>query len=688
MKKNTLVIFALIIVILSTTLIAFADGSDEFTKVYIDGKETTVRKINILVNGKPIESDVPSILYQERTLVPIRFVANYLNAEIEWKQETKEAIIKTADKEIILKINSSTAVINGEEKQIPYNVPAKLANNSRTMVPLRFISEALDFDVNWIQESWTGTIDFKHQKVKDISIENKGDAYASIIVNTTGMVSHEDIYLEEPYRLVIDIPNTKLDINNKLISESKGVYSLDVDTYPVKKVRVSQFATNPDVTRLVFDLDDYYSYDVEPLVDDSGLKISFINKVDGVRLDNIDGKDAIVVNSTCFTKYNVFRLNSPDRMVVDLLNSKLVSDTYNYGVNSDIIKGIRMSQFKPDALYNENDKIVRIVFDIYEEAKKPNLFISNQDGNMIVYVEDKISKYISYKKDKSDSPYIKVNLEKKVSYDLEYDESNKSMEITVDKRYLDVPEGMLIIKDDLIDNILIRESDKKKIMTVSFEDNVIYDVKSSSRDDEIYITFIDTVKKYGDKLIVIDPGHGGKDPGATSPTTKVYEKDLNLRVALMLNERLKELGFKTLMIRDDDTYVGLYERAGIANRNDGDLFISIHHNYNDKKDISGVQVYYCPAYESEVKEDDNYPLSKRLMEELLNELDAVDKGIIRKPEFVVTRETKMVAALIELGFLSNPEEEKKLHSEKYQKKEVDAIANGIVRYFEEVVFLK
>lgn len=688
MKKKILVIYILIITVLFLTLIAYAEENDEFTKVLIDGKEQEVRKINILVNGKPIESDVPSILYQERTLVPIRFVANYLNAEVEWNQETKEATIKTVDKEIVLKIDSSIAIINGEKKQIPYNVPAKLINDSRTMVPLRFVSEALDFDVDWIPETWTGTINFKHQKIEDMYVESEDSRYASIIVKTTGLVSHKDIYLEEPYRLVIDIPNTKLDIKNNSLEESKGVYSLNVNIYPVKKVRASQFSEEPDVTRLVFDLEDYYDYDVEPFTDGSGLKISFINKVNGIKLENINGKDAIVVDNTYVNEYNVFRLDNPDRIVVDILNSKLMSDKYSYTVNSDIVKGIRMSQFKPDALYNENDKIVRIVLDIYDDAEKPDIFIGNQDGDMIIYIEKEISKYIGYEKDKDGSPYIKINLEKKVSYDLEYDELNKSMKIAVDRKYLDIPEGMLVVKDDLIDNIFIKESDEKKIITISFKNNVIYDVKSNNKDDEIYITFLDTVKKYSDKLIVIDPGHGGKDPGATSPTTKAYEKDLNLRVALLLNEKLQELGFKTLMTRDDDTYIGLYERAGIANKNDADLFVSIHHNYNDNKNTSGVQVYYCPAYNSEIKEEDNYPLSKRLHEELLKELGAVDKGIIKKPEFVVIRETKMVAALVELGFLSNPQEEQKLNSEEYQKKEVDAIAKGIVRYFEEVVFSK
>jgi len=369
--KKSVAIFLTIVMILGLFPSVFANSQPQYVKVNIDGKTVSVRKVDVLFDGQPIESDVPSILYQERTLVPVRFIANYLNAEVEWKQETNEAIIRTADKEIILKINSSDVIVNGETQKIPYNVPAKLVNDARTMVPLRFVSEILGFKVDWDEANWIGLINYNTQEIRGISVNSDNTYIPKIILDTTDMVSYQAMYLTNPYRLVIDITNSKLNVTDKSIADSSGLVSINVDKYPIQNIRASQFSKGPDVTRIVVDLEEFWGYDIKPSSDGKKLEISFVNKLKGITLENIDGRKGIVIDNTNLPRYNILRLSNPDRIVLDVLDSALEDPNATFNIMTEYIKAVRTSQFKPDGMYNKDDKIVI-----------PQITVGKEDGVM------------------------------------------------------------------------------------------------------------------------------------------------------------------------------------------------------------------------------------------------------------------------------------------------------------------
>lgn len=175
---------------------------------------------------------------------------------------------------------------------------------------------------------------------------------------------------------------------------------------------------------------------------------------------------------------------------------------------------------------------------------------------------------------------------------------------------------------------------------------------------------------YSNVLVVVDAGHGGDDPG-TIGTTGVYEKDINLEIATRLNKKLKSKGYDVIFIRDEDVYVENKLRTEIANEKGADYFISIHCNaMENKNSINGLQVLYYPSM-------DNGHLAQLMMDELLEETKANDKGVIPREDLMVLSKTKMPAMIIECGFLSNEEEEKKLLSDSYKDKIVDGIVNGL-----------
>lgn len=185
--------------------------------------------------------------------------------------------------------------------------------------------------------------------------------------------------------------------------------------------------------------------------------------------------------------------------------------------------------------------------------------------------------------------------------------------------------------------------------------------------------FIDGSEKEGDPnkvFIVLDAGHGGKDQGTCAGD--ILEKDINLAVTLKLAEKLKENGAEVLLTRETDVKIELEDRAKLANEEKADLFVSIHCNYyEDSTQIKGLECYYRETSEE----------GKELAERVSHAFDGIDevenRGL-KTADYRVLRKTDMPAVLIELGYMSNPEECKKLTDEDYQELLAERIAAGIL----------
>ncbi|MEQ3353160.1 N-acetylmuramoyl-L-alanine amidase [Aedoeadaptatus acetigenes] len=179
--------------------------------------------------------------------------------------------------------------------------------------------------------------------------------------------------------------------------------------------------------------------------------------------------------------------------------------------------------------------------------------------------------------------------------------------------------------------------------------------------------------------VVIDPGHGGHDSGAVAED-KTTEKALNLRLAPRVESMLRERGYNVIMTRSTDEFIALSERAAIANRNDADIFVSIHFNSAGSASAYGIEVLYASENDVELKKDagDQTLLAREVLNAVLKETGANNRGIKNRPELAVLRRTNMTACLIEGGFMSNPGELEKLKSDSY----LDKLANGIVKGIE------
>lgn len=190
------------------------------------------------------------------------------------------------------------------------------------------------------------------------------------------------------------------------------------------------------------------------------------------------------------------------------------------------------------------------------------------------------------------------------------------------------------------------------------------------------------------KLIVIDPGHGGIDPGAIGPAN-TKEKTVTLQVAKEVQALLEKAGAKVIMTREKDREVASAEasdaqelgaRTAIANSQKTDLFISIHANAFSRRAAGGTSTYYFPKSAYDIL------LARHLQAGLLSEAGLSDRGV-HQAGFYVIKRTIVPATLVELAFISNPEEEKLLNTPSFQKKLAQGIFQGIESFFAQVTRL-
>ncbi|MBS4956320.1 MAG: N-acetylmuramoyl-L-alanine amidase CwlD [Clostridium sp.] len=210
----------------------------------------------------------------------------------------------------------------------------------------------------------------------------------------------------------------------------------------------------------------------------------------------------------------------------------------------------------------------------------------------------------------------------------------------------------------------------------------------------LIITYIVPVNTFAidnsDKVILIDPGHGGIDGGAQSKAGTI-EKDINLQIALKLRDNLEEKGYKVYMTRDEDE--GLYQkgntvrekkredlnrRVEMKKETECDIFISIHQNMFPQSKCYGAQVWYA-------SNDNSYNLATVVQDSIKESVKDNNKRVAKPAAeaYLILRDKYEGASiLVECGFLSNPDEEAKLKSDEHQNLIVEGISVGIDKYFD------
>ena len=296
---------------------------------------------------------------------------------------------------------------------------------------------------------------------------------------------------------------------------------------------------------------------------------------------------------------------------------------------------------------------------------------------------------------------IVVDIKEPAKTDFKYNEKAKTLTVDIKNTLPGKNTGSLPIKSESIKRMLSRKLSSGNSQLVlylsrdigndSFKVFALKKDPENKKPDRIVIDIYESKPKtyeitpsLSGKVIVIDPGHGGSDPGAIGQSG-TREKDMTLAISLKLRDALAKKGVKVVMTRTKDVDVHskgatdkdeLQARVDVGVKAKADIFLSVHHNASSNRAIGGLSTYYY----AKTKYDSI--LANALQKSMIAGFGLENKGV-RHAEFYVTKRIPMPAALLEIAFISNPKEEKLLKSAWFQNKAVACIVQGLENYFKE-----
>ncbi len=350
----------------------------------------------------------------------------------------------------------------------------------------------------------------------------------------------------------------------------------------------------------------------------------------------------------------------------DVINMKINSP--NVSVNGKKVS-LDNAQAPQLALYSSPRKETKTMV--------PLRFISETFGYDVDWNNDEVRAEISTDKSKSNVD----GDDKENSKDTKKNKNSKSNKKTKSKNK-SIDSKSIFDSDYFQSNQEKRETNKiKKEINDGNKDKVFDQADLEKSDEKAKRVIKNRIEVNGKLKIVIDPGHGGKDSGAIALDGETYEKTVNLLVAERLMDKLNANSeISPTITRTRDEYIQLLDRAGVSNNGDAHLFLSIHFNSADNSSAKGIEVLYASEKNVRIKDTVQKNFANCLQKALIKETGAVNRGIINRPAIIVLNKTKNVAALAELGFLSNPDELEKIKDPDYIDKLAQGLYNGIVDY--------
>ncbi len=687
MKK---IIILMLVCLLAMPNMAFANKFAEIESVELvdekDGSTDEYNVVNLLIDGNDVLADVPAILYNlngnTRTLVPISFITQKIGAGIEWNGEKQEVTIDHQGNIIVLKIDSAKATVNGKSIDLPNGVPAKLMSyqgTTRTMVPVNFVTQQLGYEIFWDGDTKTVSINRPRQSLTGIRYDDSG-IYPELRFKVSDEVAMTSFSVDGQLvggtnSIILDFHNTELDLSVPLAYKS---FIIADSIEKIYDVTLESTDTKPGGVRAVVSLGNFRNGEVSYDKSTGEMVVQLINSVKYIDVEEVNGLNAVVIETTEEPAINV--TTEEGIVYVDVINAKLLEPDSAIVVSEHGIDTVAYKQMDNSTIYDAGTRFTRVTISLNNDTSVENVYVETIGSKVVAYVGSQIYGTYNYSRNLLDATSaFGLDLSNSADINIDYNESSHSLSFSIPiadvNNTLEIGEQKK--EDGLVNKISVASNGSNYDFKVYMVDDTQYLINNTS--SQVGIAFANNALKnsqFREKLIVIDAGHGGHDPGAVSPNS-VKEKDVVLRASLLLKKKLENAGFKVYLTRERDNYVKLYDRAGIANQLEADIFISVHANAASSATANGIETLYSPDASRNNKE-----LARAIQDQLIDDTNATDRGIVSRPELVVIRETEMDAVLVELGFLTYSSDEIKLLSESYLETCAEAIVDGIIDFID------
>jgi N-acetylmuramoyl-L-alanine amidase len=642
---------------------------------------STLANPTVNLNGSRLQFEVEPRIENGRTLVPLRAIFEAMGASVDWNETTRTVTARRGGTTVVLSIGSTSPTVNG--KAWTLDVPAKIVND-RTLAPLRFVGEAFGGTVEW------------NEQTRVINITSTSVVVPAAVLVTGGSVNLREAPSTDA--AIVDVAQVGEKMNvlaekNSWYQVSRGGRNVWVAAWVVEPLTDAiagdnnntsnssessgtsegSMTENPEV---INENDINRHGDENAAVAKGSITISTRLANDGYRLVMKTGEasDPQITKSSDSKKITYKFENAVLKSTRDEAyfyigtgkNAKVTISAQTMDENTWVT--IEMPLAYQYACTTEADGC-RQVFTITSQLTSVE-DITLKNGNQIIVL--RATSAMQYKDSFSDGK-ITLNL-------------GKTGQGFVENSYLfGGLVGRVSITEDS-DNLL-----QVKVNTSSNMET--YQVNRSVNGLKISIILVNKEKVEEEPTpsdespskavtIVLDPGHGGRDTGAISKDRTLNEKDVVLSIGLKTRDILEKAGYKVIMTRKDDTYVGLSERPAMANQAGADLFVSIHCDSVDSTEPHGTGTFYYAPETTPALYAQEYQrslLADLLQKAMLDKCGRTDRSI-RQANYAVLRESNMPSALVETAFISNTEEAQLLASADFQTKAAQAIAEGIQKY--------
>ncbi len=663
----------------------------------------TESNIDIYVDGTIIETDQEPYIRDDRTLVPIRFVTEALGADVDWDGANREVTIERDDNHIVLEIDNSTYTLNGEAMEMD---TAPELKGDRTMVPLRFVSEDLGEKVDW---------DGDERRVDITSQAEKGDD------------GEQESDAEEPAEDTDQDHDSDSDQEESTVDEIKSIKEDISETKALVTASTLNVRSDPGVDKDQFDQvhegDVFQVLERHTIDDDVDYKEWIkINLSGDTEVGEDSGGDEIVEGWVSSDFVRIIEPKEdldeePDEEGDDLEDKEKEKDDEDEEDGSEDWSYRPVDDDPPQTPEKYSNTIGELTIGVdrlnvrkgpgleYQSIDQVNegetypIITKSTQDNHPVYDE-----WIKLKLDDNKKGWSAAEYIESTSYDndldqvdfIEYSKNDNHTEIVVgaikrtavDDFTMDNPDRFVFdLKDishgdEIQEEIEVGSSTVKKIRTGFMDDTnsarIALDLNKNKhytvrwQDANLIIRTYEENPLKGTRII-LDPGHGGSDDGAESPGG-LKEKDVVLDVSLKARDILEDKGAEVRMTRETDTFISLDQRVDFATENNGDVFVSVHANAHPSRDIKGTETFYSSNRSSQ-----DFFLASDLQNSLLNNLGTVNRGV-KDRNFRVIRYATMPAALVEIAFLTNEEDEKLLKDDDFLDKAAEGIVQGLMNY--------
>lgn len=705
MKSVKICIWTVLIMIIMTATVFGAGKYINMTLKY-DGvtHNYSAEEVKLIVNGNELKDlTMPPIILNSYTLVPAREVFEELGAVVDWKSDLQQVYITYQDTLVLISIDSTKAYVNGESGTM--DIPAKIIND-KTMIPVRFVSEAIGMNVEWKSDTRTIVIGALTEStteetttattVKPVtvtqattvvvsnsdSISQSGNvgtliplssaSYPQTDINSVTM-SGNGMYVINASGEISDVSTMELEGGRVVVDISNAKNCVPMESYTlagqkVSSIRVGQFTSSPMVTRVVFVVPDKDKYSISMTSDRKAVVLSFEQaNISGISLSKSGSSDIINIVGNVAPNAGVSLSGDGKLLTIDMNNAVLTGEQGTIGSGNYVTGGSYYAQSSSNVRVSLNLNEV-VSYKVSQSGTTTTVTLTESPFKNMTY--SSTNHQLAIKKNGAD---VNIN---SIAHNDNY--MGLVYTMTFDGDYSSVfGSGDMPIDDEYLKNINFSTNGGKSVITFNEKRILAYNVTTDN--DYIYITAVLPKEKY-DKILVLDPGHGGSAPGTSG--NGLVEKDLTLDMCNRIIKLFEADGrVKVYATRTTDVNPSFDARTDLSNEV-GDIFVSVHINSAyPNTTANGTETYhqYPNTQENGLT---SYILATKMLNKLLAELGTNNRKV-KSDNLIVLRQNKMPATLVEIGFISNSSDAALMGSEEGKNKVAKAIYEGVLEIFEE-----